>query len=94
VTVSVPVVVDESPCGVLAADVDVRRFIDTVVADLREIPVPVALVNEADRVVASTLPSLSTGLPIRPRRLRNDQPINMRRHSVSGYGWSLVTLPQ
>lgn len=92
VTVSVPVAVDGQSWGVLAADVDVRRFIDALATDLRAMRAPVALVNEADRVVVSTVPSLSTGLPIRPRGMRDDHAVERRRHPVSTYGWSVVVL--
>ncbi|CAN5670928.1 hypothetical protein BH11ACT6_BH11ACT6_26310 [soil metagenome] len=92
VSVSVPVEVGSESWGILAADVDVRRFIDTLAADLREMRAPVALVNEADRVVVSTIPSLSTGLPILARGLRHDQSVERRRYDVSTYGWSVVVL--
>jgi len=93
VTVSVPVIFDGTSCGVLAIDVDVRRFIDTLAADLRKIAAPVALVNEADRVIVSTSHSLSTGLPINPRHRRNHPAEEMTRHPVADYGWSVVLLP-
>jgi hypothetical protein len=93
VTVSVPVPGDSGVLGVLAADVEVRRFIESLTADLREISTPLTLVNESDRVVVSTVPSLSTGLPIRPRSARNDaDPPSMRRFPVADYGWSVVSL--
>lgn len=93
VTVSLPVTSESEFLGVLAADVDVRGFIESLTADLRKISTPLTLVNEADRVVVSTVPSLSTGLPIRPRSERGqaDGP-SLRRFPVSDYGWSLVSL--
>ncbi len=69
-----------------------RRRVDALAADLRAMRAPVALVNEADRVVVSTVPSLSTGLPIRPRGMRDDHSVDGRRHPVSTYGWSVVVL--
>jgi hypothetical protein len=93
VTVSLPVPGPSGPRGVVAADVDVRRFIESLTADLQRIPTPVALVNESDRVVVSTLPSLSTGLPIRSRAARNDPDYAaLQRLPVSHYGWSVVSL--
>jgi hypothetical protein len=93
VTVSVPVVGASGPLGVFAADVDVRRLIDTLTADLRRIGSPVALVNEADRVVVSTIPLLSTGLPMQTRALRHDSVARVRlRVPVPGYSWSVVAL--
>jgi hypothetical protein len=93
VTVSLPVPGPSGPRGVVAADVDVRRFIESLTADLQRIPTPVALVNESDRVVVSTLPSLSTGLPIRSRAARNDPDYAaLQRLPVSHYGWSVVLL--
>lgn len=93
VTVSVPVLGSAQPGGVVAADVDVRRFVDSLTADLRRIRVPLALVNESDRVVVSTVPALSTGLPIRPRSARRiaESPVS-QRFPVSDYGWSVVLL--
>lgn len=93
VTVSVPVPESTGPGGVVAADVDVRRFVDSLTADLRRIRVPLALVNESDRVVVSTVPALSTGLPIRPRSVRGtaESPV-LQRFPVSDYGWSVVSL--
>ena len=81
------------PTGVLAADVDVRRFIESLTAELLSIAIPLALVNESDRVVVSTVPSLSTGLPIVPRSARgNIASVVQKRFSVSDYGWSVVLL--
>jgi methyl-accepting chemotaxis protein-like sensor len=93
VTVSVPVSGSAGLQGVVAADVDVRRFVESLTADLRRMPVPLALVNESDRVVVSTVPALSTGLPIRPRSVRGtaESPV-LQRFPVSDYGWSVVTL--
>ncbi|WP_422749214.1 cache domain-containing protein [Mycobacterium sp. WMMD1722] len=92
VTVSQPVTGDSRLLGVIAADVEVRRFIDSLTADLRRISAPLTLVNEADRVVVSTVPSLSTGLPIRPRSERGQaDPPSLRRYPVSDYGWSVVS---
>jgi len=42
--------------------------------------------------VVCTVPSLSTGLPIRPRGVRDDHAVERRRHPVSTYGWSVVVL--
>jgi hypothetical protein len=92
VTVSVPVAGSTGPGGVVAADVDVRRFVDSLTADLRRIRVPLALVNESDRVVVSTVPALSTGLPIRPRSERTAESAVLQRFPVSDYGWSVVAL--
>jgi hypothetical protein len=94
VTVSLPVVgTDAIARGVLAADVDVRRFIDSLTNDLRSIETPVALVNEVDRVVVSTVPVLSTGLPLRPRGGHGDFDAHPGiRTPVAGYGWSVVDL--
>lgn len=92
VTVSVPVADENGFHGVLAADVDVRRFIDSLTVDLTDISDAVALVNETDRVIVSTIPTLSTGLPIRPRIQRHDASPELRRLPVSHYGWSVVTL--
>lgn len=93
VTVSVPVLESTRPGGVVAADVDVRRFVDSLTADLSRIRVPLALVNESDRVVVSTVPALSTGLPIRPRSMRGaaEDPV-LQRFPVAEYGWSVVSL--
>jgi methyl-accepting chemotaxis protein-like sensor len=95
VTVSLPVPESAGPGGVVAADVDVRRFVESLTADLRRIRVPLALVNESDRVVVSTVPALSTGLPIRPRSVRGaaETPV-LQRFPVSDYGWSVVTLTE
>lgn len=93
VTVSLPVPGKVMPTGVLAADVDVRRFIESLTAELLSIAIPLALVNESDRVVVSTVPSLSTGLPIVPRSARgNIASVVQKRFSVSDYGWSVVLL--
>ncbi|BBY28504.1 cache domain-containing protein [Mycolicibacterium sediminis] len=91
VTVSLPVSNDSTLLGVIAVDVDVRRFIESLTAEMAEISAPLALVNESDRVVVSTEPSLSTGLPIRPRAARDEPDLpSTRRYPVSGYGWSVV----
>ncbi|MGB3486160.1 MAG: hypothetical protein WBB07_28565 [Mycobacterium sp.] len=93
VTVSVPVPGLSALRGVVAADVDVRRFIDSLAADLVRMPFPLALVNESDRVVVSTVPSLSTGLPITPRSARaKSETVVQQRFNVSNYGWSVVVL--
>lgn len=93
VTVSLPVPGDSGAQGVVAADMDVRRFVESLTADLNQISVPLALVNESDRVVVSTVPVLSTGLPIRPRGTRTDIDLAVRqRFPVSTYGWSVVSL--
>jgi hypothetical protein len=93
VTVSLPVPGPSGPRGVVAVDVDVRRLIESLTADLQRMTTPVALVNESDRVVVSTLPSLSTGLPIRSRAARNDPDYAaLQRFPVSDYGWSVVPL--
>ncbi|MCV7226971.1 hypothetical protein [Mycolicibacterium komossense] len=93
VTVSLPVPGPSGPQGVVAADVDVRRFTESLTADLRRISVPLALVNESDRVVVSTVPVLSTGLPIQSRadQSRTQSPV-LQRFPVSTYGWSVVSL--
>lgn len=93
VTVSLPVPGESEPRGVVAADVDVRRLIESLTAAITSISSPLALVNESDRVVVSTLPSLSTGLPIVPRSARGDiESVVHHRVSVSDYGWSVVSL--
>jgi hypothetical protein len=93
VTVSLSVPGDSGTCGVIAADIDVRRFIASLTADLGRITTPLALVNESDRVVVSTVPSLSTGLPILPRAARRDaNSASLQRFPVSTYGWSVVSL--
>lgn len=93
VTVSLPVSGEQAPRGVLAADVDVSRLIESLAADLASISGSLALVNESDRVLVSTVPSLSTGLPIVPRAARADiESVVRKRFTVPGYGWSVVLL--
>ncbi len=95
VTVSVPVLRSHGALGVLAADVDVRRFIDTLTSDLQGIASPVALLNESDRVVVSTVPLLSTGLPVRVRGQRHSAADQVRlRLPVPGYSWSVVAFAE
>lgn len=93
VTVSLPVSGPTGSLGVVAADVDVRRFIASLIADLRGLSTPLALINESDRVVVSTFPSLSTGLPLYPRGTRDDAECDtLQRFPVSNYGWSVIPL--
>lgn len=95
VTVSLPVTGVDGPVGVVAADVDVRRFIASLITDLRGVSAPVALVNEFDRVVVSTAPTLSTGLPLRPRGATVDESEDSQRQRVPvpGFAWSVVLAP-
>jgi len=91
VTLSLPVTGPTGALGVVAADVDVRRFIASLIADLRGLSTPLALVNESDRVVVSTFPKLSTGLPVRPRAARRAAEADtLQRFPVSDYGWSVI----
>ena len=92
VTVSVPVHSTDQFYGVLAADIDVRTFVRTLYAHIREIPTAAALVNEDDRVIVSNTPTLSTGLPIAPRATRLASDTAVCRVPVAAYGWSAVAL--
>lgn len=75
--------------GVVAADLAVRRFEVSISAQLRSIGVPAVLVNDEDRVVASGVPELTTGLRLQPRARAAAEEAGLRRFP-GRYGWSVV----
>ncbi|WP_242676780.1 cache domain-containing protein [Rhodococcus sp. ABRD24] len=92
VTVSYPVLTDDDCAGVLAADVDLPQIVEAWTEAVGESEREMALVNENDRVVASTVPTLSTGLLIRPRNVSDSIFEVEQRCAVSKFGWSIVVL--
>jgi hypothetical protein len=69
ITAAMPVLVlvHDTFAGVVAADLAVRRFEVAISGQLRAVEAPAALVNGEDRVVASGVSDLTTGLRLSPR---------------------------
>ncbi|MFF5988479.1 cache domain-containing protein [Prauserella flavalba] len=91
ITASAPVVVDDEFIGVVAADLAVRQMEIAISRQLRAIDAPAVLVNSEDRVVASGVPELTTGLRLSPRAGGETRRSELARHDAA-YGWSVVLL--
>ena len=93
VTVSIPMRSRVGLDGVLAADVDVRRLLKDLSRVLRRTQLPLAVVNETERVVVSSVPTLSTGLLLTPRAQRDRAtPLVIQRVRIPGYNWYVCLL--
>lgn len=93
VTVSVPTDAGSGLDGVLAADLDIRGLVRDLSVVLAEADLPIAVVNDSQRVVVSNIAALDTGLLLMPRheRARRDTPV-VRSAPVPGYTWLVVQL--
>ncbi|MGI8305936.1 cache domain-containing protein [Saccharopolyspora hattusasensis] len=91
ITAAMPVRVHGSFAGVVAADLAVRRLERAISAQLRAIDTPAVLVNGEDRVVASGIPHLSTGLRMNPRVGGGERQPELARFATA-YGWAVVLL--
>jgi hypothetical protein len=93
VTVSVPTDVGSGLDGVLAADLDIRGLVRDLSVAMADADLPIAVVNDSQRVVVSNIAALDTGLLLMPRheRARRDTPI-VRSAPVPGYTWLVVQL--
>ncbi|EHR63090.1 PDC sensor domain-containing protein [Saccharomonospora cyanea] len=89
ITASVPVLESDSFVGVVAADIAVRSFETATATQLHSLGAPAVLVNAEDRVIASGVADLTTGLRLSPRT-RGDTAVDAIRRFPCGYGWSVV----
>ncbi|MFD1859502.1 hypothetical protein EHW97_07815 [Aeromicrobium camelliae] len=85
-TAAIALVVDDRRVGVVAADLDTRRYLDLAEGVLRETEVS-ALLDDEDRVVVSSDPSIDTGSRI--ASLGHDV---TGRETIDELNWSLARL--
>jgi hypothetical protein len=93
ITAALPLRAGDRSLGVIALDVAVSGFVSELTDALDRLDLPAVLTNADGRVVASTVPELSTGLRLTPRSgTTGSAPAALERHDLGRYGWSLVLL--
>ncbi|WP_121792890.1 cache domain-containing protein [Aeromicrobium phragmitis] len=85
-TAAVALIVDDRRVGVVAADLDTRQYLDLAEAVLRETGVS-ALLDDEDRVVVSSDPSIDTG-----SRIASLGQAVTGRETIDELNWSLARL--
>jgi hypothetical protein len=86
-TAAVPLAAQGEILGVVAADLDVRRFVDAVEGLLIEAEAT-ALLDEEDRVITATHPQLETGTRLAATAVG---PVSARA-DIAEFGWAVVRL--
>jgi hypothetical protein len=86
-TAAVPLRIRGEVAGVVACDLDARRYVDAVERILARVGAA-ALVDEDERVVASTHPGLEVGT----RRTAADGRSVRARAGIGEFGWAIVRL--
>lgn len=87
-TVSIPVFLDGTFLGVVAADLMTETFCDKLIGILQR-DEGITIVDREDRVIASSIPVLTPGIPIRGFLRRSSLSVN-DRHPCAYAGWSAV----
>ncbi|MGY2002614.1 cache domain-containing protein [Blastococcus sp. SYSU DS1024] len=86
-TAAAPLTASGEVLGVVAADLDVRRFVDAAEGLLVEAEAT-ALLDEEDRVITATHPQLDTGTRLSATELG---PVRARA-AIAEFGWTVVRL--
>jgi hypothetical protein len=93
-TVSIPILAHNRPMGVVALDLDVTSFTERLIGRLLRVPGVNVILNDENRVVASTSPYLVTGLPLcgRNSSFARLEVVQGRSLAIAGSDWSLANL--
>ncbi|MCW2585662.1 MAG: signal transduction protein [Frankiales bacterium] len=93
ITAAVPLTVKGEVVGVVALDVAIPQFVADLSQELQRLDVDAAVVNAEQRIVASTAPELTTGLPLTSRaQAAATQSPATASYPLCGQGWALVLL--